>query len=311
MEEEKQVPAKADAEAEARELPWWKLQPKVPKTEEDFKAIEILNRLRAGVGDKMPEGLPLACIVRVVDYEDIHKAGENYAMIAVYGPDDKLWRMCIRRGQAAIGDEVLFVGANAALPLEERFDDPLVCSLKQKVYKFGNGIRVRRMRPIIKRNIYLHNCGVIYPLDDFREDLRRCRIGEDCSMLLNIDNHEELKERQNVRMPRMVIEETPPAPATLKARKQAAEMHKREKMRDKNAKRHGRESAFKFLDTVRWFRVDPSATAGLPPAYQDMPDQPSLSDLGIDPPPQQPFPDEPPFPDDDFKEYLSQPPPAR
>ena len=59
---------------------------KPPKTEEDLVAIALLDALREGTGYEHPEKAPLACLVRVLEYADIPKAKEAYALVRVEGP---------------------------------------------------------------------------------------------------------------------------------------------------------------------------------------------------------------------------------
>ena len=49
--------------------------------------IAYLDKLRTCEGEAMPVGLPLACVVKVVAYEEIPKACEQYAMATVEGRD--------------------------------------------------------------------------------------------------------------------------------------------------------------------------------------------------------------------------------
>ena len=58
---------------------------KTPKTPEELAAIAYLDKLRTCEGEAMPAGLPLACFVKVVAYEEIPKACEQYAMATVEG----------------------------------------------------------------------------------------------------------------------------------------------------------------------------------------------------------------------------------
>ena len=172
-------------------------RPKMPpKTAKDLASIAYLDKLRSGEGEKAPENLPLACIVKVVDYEEVPKANELYAMVRVEGPDGRTWRMCAYRDSVKVGRNYLFVSANAALPVEERWRNPDVCTVKEKVYKYGFGVKVRRLLPHVKRNIYRHNSGVLYPVSDFKE-LKGKRVGMVVAALLKLENAEEMKMRQN------------------------------------------------------------------------------------------------------------------
>ena len=169
--------------------------PKPEKTPEDLAAIDLLDSLRRGDGEPPPEHIPLACIVKVLEYTDVPKANEAYAMVRVSGPNDATWRLCIYRNTVHVGRNALFVSANAALPVDNRFRNPEVCTVKQKTYRIGHD-KLPRLLPHVKRHIYIHNCGVLYPVGDFKE-LRGKRAGMLVAALLNIDNADELKKRQN------------------------------------------------------------------------------------------------------------------
>ena len=153
-----------DAGGEGAEKPKWPKKP--PKTAEDLAAIAYLDALRAGGGDRPLKDVPLACIVKVTAYEEVPKAHEAYAMVRVAGPNDKTWRLCVRRG-----------------------------TVKEKVYKYGFGVKVRRLLPHVKRHIYPLNCGVLYPTAAFAE-LKGKRAGLHVAALLRVDVAEELKLRQ-------------------------------------------------------------------------------------------------------------------
>lgn len=172
-----------------------KAKEKTPKTPEELAAIACLDKLRSGEGETRPEGLPLACVVKVVGYEEIPKASDQYAMATVEGRDGRTWRLCIRRYYLEEGMRALFVSDDAALPPDdERFVNLDVCKLHERVYRFGFGVNVRRSVPFVKRNIYVHNCGVLYPLDDFRE-LEKARVGDVCAAALHIECASELHQK--------------------------------------------------------------------------------------------------------------------
>ena len=78
--------------------PKWPKRP--PLTAEDRAAIAVLDELRAGAGEKPPPDLPLACIVKVTEYVEIHKANEAYAMVRV--ADVRLSRHGEGRAQHAV-----------------------------------------------------------------------------------------------------------------------------------------------------------------------------------------------------------------
>lgn len=175
------------------EKPKWPKKP--PKTAEDLAAIAYLDALRAGGGDRPLERIPLACIVKVTEYENVPKANEAYAMVRVVGPDDRTWRLCVHRGTVKVGKNALFISEAAALPVEDRFRNLAVCTVKEKVYKYGFGVKVRRLLPHVQRHIYPLNCGVLYPTAGFAE-LKGKRAGLHVSALLHIDLADELKLRQ-------------------------------------------------------------------------------------------------------------------
>ena len=187
MEEMKKTSAEAGG-------PKWPKRP--PKTAEDLAAIAYLDKLRSGEGEKPPENLPLACIVKVLESEDVPKANEAYSMVRVEGPEGRTWRLCVYRGQAKVGKNCLFVSGNAALPVEDRWRNPDACTVKEKVYKYGFGMKARMLLPHVKRNIYRHNCGVLYPVSDFKE-LKGKRAGMVVATLLGLEDAEDMKMRQN------------------------------------------------------------------------------------------------------------------
>ena len=175
---------------------------KLPKTLEEVAAIAYLDKLRTCEGEAMPVGLPLACVVKVVAYEEIPKASEQYAMATVEGRDGRTWRICIRRYYLEEGMLALFVSYDTLLPEEdERFDNLDVCKLHERVFGFGFGVKERRKIPFVKRNIYRNNCGVLYPLDDFRE-LSKARVGDVCAAKLRIESAEELQRRAAAPQPK-------------------------------------------------------------------------------------------------------------
>lgn len=183
---------------------------KPPKTEEDLVAIALLDALRDGTGYEHPEKAPLACVVRVLEYADIPKAKEAYALVRVEGPKGETWHLAVRRGTVAVGDLALFVSDDAALPVEDRFRNEKVCSVKEKTYKFGFGMDLKRLLPHVKRHIYHFNAGVLYPAADFKE-LRGQKVGMMVDMLLHIDSQTALKERLQQPRGKAWRPPTPPA----------------------------------------------------------------------------------------------------
>ena len=175
---------------------------KAEKTPEELAEIAYLDRLRTCEGEEMPVGLPLACIVNVIGYEEIPKANECYALATVEGGLGQTWRVCIRRYYLEEGMRALFVSYDALLPeKDERFDNFDVCKLHDRVFRFGFGVKERRKVPFVKRNVYRNNCGVLYPLDDFHE-LSKARVGDDCSIALHIESAEELQRRAAAPQPK-------------------------------------------------------------------------------------------------------------
>ena len=168
---------------------------KPEKTPEELAEIAYLDKLRSCEGEAMPVGLPLACVVKVVAYEEVPKANEQYALVTVEGRDGRTWRLCIRRYYLEEGMRALFVHGDAAVPEDDaRFENADVCKLHERVYRFGFGVKVRRKVPFVKRNVYRNNCGVLYPLDDFHE-LLKARVGDACAASLHIENAEELHRK--------------------------------------------------------------------------------------------------------------------
>ena len=178
-----------------------KLEEKPEKTPEELAAIAYLDSLRTCEGEAMPTDLPLACVVKVVAYEEIPKANEQYAMATVEGRDGQTWRLCIRRYYLDEGMRALFVHSDAALPMEDkRFDNLEVCKLHERVYRFGFGVKVRRKIPFVKRNVYRNNCGVLYSLDDFHE-LQKARVGDVCAASLHIESADGLHRKATAPRP--------------------------------------------------------------------------------------------------------------
>ena len=166
---------------------------KPEKTPEELAQIAYLDKLRTCEDEPMPTGLPLACVVKVVGYEDIPKANDQYALATIEGRGKRTWRLCINRNYLEKGERALFVSGDAVLPMDdERFINADACKLHERVYKFGFGVKVRRRIPFVKRNIYRNNCGVLYPIADFRE-LQKAKIGDVCAALLHIESAEELQ----------------------------------------------------------------------------------------------------------------------
>ena len=175
---------------------------KPEKTLEDLAAIAYLDKLRTCEGEEMPTGLPLACVVNVVAYEDVPKASEQYAMATVEGWNGQTWRVCIRRYYLEDGMRALFISYDALLPEnDERFDNLDVCKLHERVFRFGFGVKERRKVPFVKRNVYRNNCGVLYPLDDFHE-LLNAKVGDDCATMLGIESSVELQRRAAAPQPK-------------------------------------------------------------------------------------------------------------
>ena len=168
---------------------------KPEKTPEELAEIAYLDKLRTCEGEAMPTGLPLACVVKVIAYEEVPKASEQYAMATVEGRDGRTWRLCIRRYYLEEGMRALFVSHDALLPEnDERFDSLDVCKLHERVFRFGFGVKARFKVPFVKRNVYRNNCGVLYPLDDFHE-LLTAQVGDVCAAALKIESAEELQLR--------------------------------------------------------------------------------------------------------------------
>lgn len=185
--------------------------PKPEKTPEDLAAIALLDRLRSGEGETTPTGLPLACVVKVIACEDIPKANERYAMVTLKGHDDRVWRMCVDRYYLDVGMNALFVSGDAALPPEDRYRNRDVARVKERVYRFGFGVKMRRLLPIVRRGIYRHNCGLVYPLDDFPE-LKGVRYGTVCAVKLHIDSQTEIHSRLVAPRPKLPKPPKPPKP---------------------------------------------------------------------------------------------------
>jgi len=147
-----------------RELKIWPVRP--PRTAADEAAIACLDKLRACEGEEPPV-VPLACVVRVTDIEEIPKAGERYAMATVETLGSKTWRVCVVRGTVAPGDDALFVTPGVAMPDEARFRENF--HVMERVYKYGFGVSERVLEPHLARNIYRNNSGLLCPISRFKE----------------------------------------------------------------------------------------------------------------------------------------------
>ena len=170
--------------------PVWPARPEM--TPERLAAIKFLDTLRAGTDEDLPK-VPLACIVYVKDYREIPLANEQYALVTVTtGEKGDSWKLAVYRATVKPRTKMLFISADAALPLEPRFRNMDIATYKEKKYKLGDGVIVTRLRPHVKRHIYRLNSGLLYPLKDFPE-LKGLKAGTDAIAALNIRSEETLK----------------------------------------------------------------------------------------------------------------------
>ena len=170
--------------------PIWPERPEM--TPERLAAIKFLDELRSGSDAEMPK-VPLACIVYVKDYQEIPLANEQYALVTVTtGEKGGSWKLAVYRGSAKPRTKMLFISADAALPIEPRFRNMDIATYKEKKYKLGDGVIVTRLRPHVKRHIYRLNSGLLYPLKDFPE-LKGLKAGTDAIAALNVRSEETLK----------------------------------------------------------------------------------------------------------------------
>ena len=170
--------------------PVWPARPEM--TPERLAAIKFLDTLRAGTDEDLPK-VPLACIVYVKDFREIPLANEQYALVTVTtGEKGDSWKLAVYRATVKPRTKMLFISADAALPLEPRFRNMDIATYKEKKYKLGDGVIVTRLRPHVKRHIYRLNSGLLYPLKDFPE-LKGLKAGTDAIAALNIRSEETLK----------------------------------------------------------------------------------------------------------------------
>ena len=170
--------------------PVWPARPEM--TPERLAAIKYLDTLRAGTDEDLPK-VPLACIVYVKDYREIPLANEQYALVTVTtGEKGDSWKLAVYRATVKPRTKMLFISADAALPLEPRFRNMDIATYKEKKYKLGDGVIVTRLRPHVKRHIYRLNSGLLYPLKDFPE-LKGLKAGTDATAALNIRSESTLK----------------------------------------------------------------------------------------------------------------------
>ena len=170
--------------------PVWPARPEM--TPERLAAIKFLDTLRAGTDEDLPK-VPLACIGYVKDYRESPLANEQYALVTVTtGEKGDSWKLAVYRATVKPRTKMLFISADAALPLEPRFRNMDIATYKEKKYKLGDGVIVTRLRPHVKRHIYRLNSGLLYPLKDFPE-LKGLKAGTDAIAALNIRSEETLK----------------------------------------------------------------------------------------------------------------------
>ena len=170
--------------------PIWPKRP--PMTPERLAAIKYLDELRYGTDDEMPD-VPLSAIVYVKDYREIPLANELYALVTVTtGAKGQSWKLAVYRDTVKPRTRALFISADAALPIEPRFQNPDIATYKQKKFRLGDGVIVTRLRPHVKRHIYRLNSGLLYPLADFPE-LKGMKAGTDATAALNIRSVATLK----------------------------------------------------------------------------------------------------------------------
>ena len=168
--------------------PIWPKRPEM--TPERLEAIKRLDELRSGKDEDMPQ-VPLATIVYVKDYTEIPLAHDMYALVTVMGADKKEWKLAVYRGAAKPRTKMLFISADAALPLDPRYRNENVSTFKEKKYRFGVAV-VTRLLPHVKRHIYRLNSGLLYPLKDFPE-VKGEKRGTDLSAILNIRSQKTLR----------------------------------------------------------------------------------------------------------------------
>jgi hypothetical protein len=176
-------------------------QPKKPKTAKDLADIALLDDLRFGKGETKPTDLPLACVVKVISTMKVPKARNAYSMVTVMGPEKRTWRMCVKRGYVRAGRNMLFISEDAALPVALRWHNDQVCSVKDRVYNFGFGYKIRKLLPHVKHNIYRHNNGVLYPTAAFPE-LKHEHAGTVCAVHLCVDSAVELQAKLEAPRPK-------------------------------------------------------------------------------------------------------------
>ena len=164
------------------------------KTPEELAQIAFLDRLRSGEGERMPVCLPLACVVKIVRYEELPKAHECYALATVRGPGDREWKLTVNRHYLEEGVNALFVSDAATMPVEERYANRVAARVKLRVFKIAPGRKEYRYLLHVHRNIYRYNCGVLYPLRDFPE-LKRERVGAICTLKLGMETLAEVRKR--------------------------------------------------------------------------------------------------------------------
>lgn len=169
-------------------------QEKPVKTPEELAQIAFLDRLRSGEGERMPVCLPLACVVKIVRYEEVPKAHECYALATVRGPGEREWKLTVKRSYLEEGMNALFVSEAATMPVEERYANRVAARVKLRVFKITPERKEYRYLLHVHRNIYRYNCGVLYSLCDFPE-LKWERVGTVCTVKLGMETLAEVRKR--------------------------------------------------------------------------------------------------------------------
>lgn len=214
------------------------------KSAEELAQIAFLDELRASDYGPQPER-PVAVVVKVISVCDVPKAGNQYALAEVTD-GTAAWKVCLPRGVVKARQRALFVSEDAILPMDERYRCGKPPIANQRNLKGG----IPMLTPIVRRNVYRANQGVLYPVAAFSE-LKKCAVGDVVAGILHILSEKQQKAKKD----RHIADEL----ARAKANKAVKKVRAQEQLRDDQALewRENCETIGPALDFVQKTALDP------------------------------------------------------
>lgn len=179
--------------------------------------IAFLDELRASDYAAQPER-PVAVVVKVTSVCDVPKAGNQYALAEV-SDGTVAWKVCLPRGMVKARQRALFVSEDAVLPMDERYRCGKPPIANQRNLKGG----IPMLTPIVRRNVYRANQGVLYPVAAFPE-LKKCAVGDVVADILHILSEKQQKAEKE----RRIADELARAKANKAAKKARAAEQRRD-----------------------------------------------------------------------------------